>query len=59
MLPKGYTIERKGKGKHLYLIGPDGETVRDTDSGMPVTFSSTPGGNWEDKVQRDIQKALK
>ncbi len=58
MLPKGYKVDRRGRGKHIYLLGPDGETVRDKRTGMPVTFSNSPSGNWEDKVERDIKSML-
>lgn len=56
MLPKGFTLEHRGRGKHIHIIDPQGEVVRDKRTGMPVTFSNSPsGGNWEGKVKRDIK----
>lgn len=55
MLPKGFTLEHRGRGKHIQVIDPNGNVVRDKKTGMPVTFSNSPGGNWEDKMKRDIK----
>ena len=58
-LPKGYSLEHRGRGKHITLIGPDGDVIRDPKTGMPVTFSNSPGGDWENKVKRDIKNIIK
>jgi hypothetical protein len=55
MLPKGFVLEHKNGG-HIHIIDPDGEIVRDKRTGMPISFSNSPsGGNWENKVRRDIK----
>jgi hypothetical protein len=59
LLPKGFNIIRAGRGKHLKIICPDGSMLRDKQTGMPITVSSTPSGGWEKRVKRDIDTALR
>jgi hypothetical protein len=57
MLPVGYTIQHKGK--HLHILDPIGNIVRDYKTGMPIAFSNSPSGRtWESKVLRDIKKYI-
>lgn len=59
LIPKGYELERSGRGKHIRIICPDGSILRDKISGMPITISSSPSGSWENRVKRDIERAIK
>jgi len=59
IIPKGYELERSGRGKHIRIICPDGSVLRDKITGMPVTISSSPSGKWESRVKRDIERATK
>ncbi len=59
ILPKGFTTARSGRGKHIRIVCPDGEILRDKNTNMPITISSTPAGsNWENRIKHSLEKVI-